>query len=454
MDAMDSAPPQDSSSYLPRWLEPAVRASVSGFPVTVVTGARQVGKTTLLQNLEPGAAWKYLTLDDLATRAQAKEDPGGLWASGETVVIDEVQREPDLLLAVKQAVDQGGGGRFVLSGSANLLLMQHVSETLAGRAAYHVLAPLTAGEEKRADAPLGILKKVLRGLPEEGLEGHLEGRPPKDAGGAGLDPRPLILRGFMPRVALAGAELSPQDWWDGYVATYLERDLRQLSDVSSLVDFRRVMQALALRTGRLLNQAEVGRDSGVSGPTLNRWLNLLEAGHLAVRLPAFAGNRTKRILKSPKLYWVDPALAAFLAGHWSLDSLSGSDEEGHLFENLIHHHLAVLARMLSPAGRLYHYREQSGLEVDFVLEHGRRLAAFEVKLSERVDYRDARGLKAFVEGHPSCGAGLLVYAGDEVRRLGDRVTAVPWTLLAEGGSGGSPGTRHPRRHAQSQNPVG
>lgn len=440
MVAAEHSPGASEIPYVRRWIEPRLKRSVDRWPVAILTGARQVGKTTLLRHFGAAGDWVYMTLDDLGTRAQAQDDPFGLWAGREAVIIDEVQREPELLLSVKQVVDgEKDAPRFLLSGSANLLLMKQVSESLAGRAAYHVMRPFTLGEEIGTGPPFDLIEGLLDGrLPHEGSRDPRPMRPldppparPLDPRPARpLDPRPYIVRGLMPRVALAEPGTFRQEWWEAYVATYLERDLRGLSDVSSLVDFRRVMQALALRTAQLLNQAEVSRDTAVPQPTLGRWLNLLEAGHLATRVPAFAGNRTKRILKRTKLHWVDPALPAFLAGHWTLDSLRGSREEGALFENLVYHHLAVLAGLLSPPGRLYHYREQTGLEIDFVFEHGRRVCAFEVKLAERAGYQDTKGLRRFLDAHPQCRAGVLVYAGGEVIRFSERLAAVPWTVLA------------------------
>ncbi len=299
------------------------------------------------------------------------------------MVLDEVQKAPELLPAIKRAVDEHPGRyRFLLSGSANLLLMGNVSESLAGRAVYLVLDPLTLGE-LHGQPPPTLLADVLAGRwPEEGM--LPEALP---------DPLPLLQRGFMPALlALTDAGGVICRWWEGYVATYLERDLRQMSQVESLVDFRRVMALLALRTGQLLNQSEVARDAGLSQPTIHRYLNLLEATHLFERVPTYLGSHTTRLLKSPRVFWSDVGLAVFLAGYYSADELADARELGAFFETLIYQHLRVSCSLLTPRGRLHFWRTQTGDEVDFVIEHGRRVVGIEVKMTDAPGYRHAAGL--------------------------------------------------------------
>jgi len=402
--------------YRPRWAADALRGAASANPVVVLTGARQTGKSTLLKNEQPFASWRYVTLDDFDALEAARHEPEILWSGARGLVLDEVQKAPGVLSAVKAAVDLDPGLRIALSGSANLLLMQHVSESLAGRAVYLDLGPMTLGEIERAAVP-DILQELLAGrLPAEGMT-------------RAEDPLPHMLRGMMPRLIGASADRSAQ-WWDGYVATYLERDLRQLSQVESLPDFRRVMVALALRQGQLLNQSEVARDTAVSQPTTHRYINLLEASSLLTKLPSYAVNRTKRIVKSPKPFWFDAGLSSFLSGHYDVESLRASREVGGAFEALVLQHLAVLARQLTPRARLHYWRTTTGLEVDCVVEHGRRLVAFEFKLSDTPRLGDAGVLVTFMREHPETSAGVVVHSGGAIRRLSDKIVAVPWTAIA------------------------
>ncbi len=406
-------------SFLPRWLAPQLGRAINDHPVVVLTGARQVGKSTLLRHEEPTKYWKYITLDNLDALRQGERDPAGLWAGADHVILDEVQRLPGILPAVKQAVDEHPRKmRFVLSGSANLLLMQQVSESLAGRAVYLSLLPMTIGEMR---------KKPFSSK----LQAVLEGRFPKEEQMASAtdDPISAISNGFMPGLLGLPSLESRTRWWEGYTATYLERDLRRLSQVESLSDFRTVMEVLALRCGQVINQTEVARDSCVSQPTIHRYLNLLETTCLVDRIAAFARNRTTRLIKSPKLHWVDPALAAYLGGLYDEASIKASREAGPLFENLIFHHLKVMAGMFTPKLRLYHWRTLKGNEVDFVLEWGRKIAAVEVKLNSSPRYADCRGLEAFLNDHPEAGGGILIHTGRDVVRMGKKIVALPWTAL-------------------------
>ena len=405
--------------YIKRWITPLLRKSLEDFPVMVLTGARQVGKSTLLLNEEPFNQFRYLSLDDFDIIRQAQENPNALWAGTDHVILDEVQKVPDLMAAVKQNVDRTNGRtKFVLSGSANLLLMKQISESLAGRAIYRVLDPLTLGEINSAE-PTNLLKEILSGIwPEEStLSSPLP------------DEVPLIQRGLMPNLLRFSNESSYIQWWDGYVATYLERDLRQISQIDALVDFRRVMELLALRTGQLVNQSDLARDAGLSQPTVHRYLNLLETTHLFERVPAYTVNRTTRLLKSPKAFWNDCGLASYLSGYYQIDELRQSREIGHLFESFIYHHVRVLANLMTPPARLYHWRTHTGNEVDIILEYGRKILAIEVKQTNKPGYGDTNGLKTFLSSHPTAAGGLLLHGGTETRWLGDKILALPWVYI-------------------------
>lgn len=405
--------------YVKRWITPLLRKSLEDFPVLVLTGARQVGKSTLLLNEEPFNQFRYLSLDDFDVLRQAQEKPDALWAGTDHVILDEVQKAPDLMAAVKQNVDRTQGKtKFVLSGSANLLLMKQVSESLAGRAIYHVLDPLTLGEINSRE-PTNLLKEILNGnWPEE-----------NDLLSPLPDAIPYIQSGLMPTLLRFSNKSSYVQWWDGYVATYLERDLRQISQIDALVDFRRVMELLALRTGQILNQSDLARDAGLSQPTVHRYLNLLETSHLFERVPAYTVNRTTRLLKSPKAFWNDCGLASYLSGYYQIEDLRQAREIGNFFESFMYHHIRVLANLMTPPARLYHWRTQSGNEVDIILEYGRKILAIEVKQTNKPGYGDTNGLKAFLSSHPTAVGGLLLHGGTKTRWLGDKILALPWTRV-------------------------
>ena len=409
---------RDESYYRPRWAATILRKMAQESPVVVLTGARQVGKSTLLSNEQPFSNWRYASLDNYDVLEQAQRDPDAILAGSKDLVLDEIQRAPGLLNAIKIAVDRRRGERhFVLSGSANLMLMSKVSESLAGRALTINLAPMTSGEQVMAKAPR-LLESLLRAEPPS--EGSIDVE----------DPIPLMQRGFLPPLMMLSGEASFVRWWEGYIATYLERDLRQLSQVESLPDFRRVMETLALRTGQLLNQTDVARNTGVSQPTVHRYLNLLETSCLLCRIPAFTPSRTKRLVKSPKVYWFDPGIATFLSGYYSAGDLRPSREAGGIFECLVLLHLKALAQLMTPRPRIYYWRTLTGREVDFVIEQGRAVLPVEVKLTKKPNYGDARNIRFFLDEYPKASLGVLVHTGSDVRLLDRDIVAIPWTLLA------------------------
>ena len=402
--------------YLPRvasrLLERALRAS----PVVVLMGARQTGKSTLVQS-EPFLRDRtYLSLDDLETHERARMAPDDLLRTAPRLILDEVQREPDLMLAVKRAVDADRprrNGRFVLTGSSNLLLMRRVSESLAGRATYVKLWPLTRRERLGLGAP-GIWSELFanpvpvwpdvvdsqRSIPIEWQD--------------------EVRRGGYPVPAV---ELSSGDaralWFDGYLRTYLERDLQAMATIGNLVDFRRLMRAACLRLGTVVNQTGLGRDTRIPRATVQRYLNLLEASFQLVRLPPYLVNRTKRLVKSPKLYWSDPALALWLSG-------SGSPTGMHL-ESLVLSDLLAWRDCQVPAPEVLFWRTSTDLEVDFVIASGDRLLPIEVKAATSPGYADTRGLRAFRQEYADQFiGGLLLHGGDRAQWMSEQILAVPW----------------------------
>ncbi len=400
-------------STLPRLVGGALVDRLRVMPAVVVTGARQTGKSTLAEHLA-GSARRYASLDDLDVLDAARRDPDVLVGGTEPVTLDEEQREPDLLLAVKRAIDRDRvAGRFLLTGSANLLLMRQVSESLAGRASYLTLWPMTR-REQRGEGRCGRWEELLA-APDAEWPALLARPEESDA-----DWRTLARRGGYPTPALELRSAPDRAiWFDGYVRTYLERDLQALASISGLPDFRRLMRAAALRVGQLLNQTELGRDVALAQPTVHRWLNLLETSYQLVRLPAYAVNRTKRLIKSPKLYWADVGLGMHLSGL--------AEPEGAQLENLVLCDLLAWRDARLERAELGYWRTSLGEEVDFVIEAGDRLLPIEVKATTRPRLDDAVHLRTFrAEYGERARAGLLLHAGPDTRWLAPDVLAVPW----------------------------
>lgn len=397
---------------LPRLAERALADQLATMPAVVVTGARQTGKSTLVEHLVAGKR-TYRSLDDFEVRDAARSDPQTLLTSRTPLTLDEVQREPGLLLALKQAIDRDRTpGRFLLTGSANLLLMHKVSESLAGRASYLTLWPMSRREQD-GQGRCGVWDELIAARDADWLD-LLTEQPDTAA-----DWRAFARRGGYPVPATAMRTAEQRAiWFDGYVRTYLERDLQDLASIAALPDFRRLMRAICLRLGQLLNQTELGRDAAVPQATVHRWLNLLEASYQLVRLPAYAVNKTKRLIKSPKAYWADTGLALHIAE---------AEPSGAHLENLVLCDLLAWRDTRIPRAELGYWRTASGEEVDFVVETGGRLLPIEVKASARPRLADTVHLRSFRREYGErARCGLLLHTGSAVEWIAPDVLAAPW----------------------------
>lgn len=398
---------------LPRYPVAVLADRLRTLPAVVVIGARQTGKSTLVEHLLPGRR-QYRSLDDIDVLDAARREPDVLVGGPEPVTIDEVQREPQLLLAVKRAIDRDRRpGRFLLTGSANLLLMRGVAESLAGRASYLTLWPMTR-REQLGDARAGAWPELLAAGDGDWRD-VLAAAPDAPA-----DWRALARRGGYPTPAVAMKTTEQRTlWFDGYVRTYLERDLQDLASITALPDFRRLMRATCLRLGQMLNQTELGRDAALPQPTVHRWLNLLETSFQLLRLPAYAVNRAKRLIKSPKVYWADTGLAMHLAG--------ASEPAGAHLENLVLQDLMVWRDVTVDRPEICYWRTATGEEVDLVIEAGDRLLPIEIKAKARPKLADAAGLRAFRSEYGArARTGLLLHTGTAIEWLAPDVLAAPW----------------------------
>ena len=404
----------DRATALPRALQTHLQQAARTMPVVVVTGARQTGKSTLVRELTHDDRL-YLTLDDIDVLDQANHAPEDLVARAARMTLDEVQRAPKLLLAVKRAVDRGKRpkGRFFLTGSANLLLMRTVSETLAGRASYLTLWPLTRREQLGLGRA-GIWDELLAAKDDQWRDVIAA----QDI--APEDWTQLARRGGYPTPALELESAAERAiWFAGYTKTYLERDLQEISSVSALPDLRRLMRASALRLGQMVNQTELGRDVALSQPTVHRYMNLLETSYQLVRVPAYSVNRTKRLIKTPKIYWCDTGLALHLGG---LDKPTGA----HL-ENLVLMDLLAWREGRKESAEVMYWRTTTGEEVDFVVETGTKLLPIEIKATSRPKVRDAKHLQTFrAEYGRQSRTALLLHTGSETEWLAPGILAAPW----------------------------
>jgi len=401
-----------------------VEAALKAMPVVVLTGARQTGKTTLTSLL--AGQRRYYTLDDYEILDQAARAPDALLAEL-PVTLDEVQRAPGILLAVKRVVDtRRVVGSVLLTGSANLLLSHKISESLAGRAVYIELQPCCPCEWLGRIAQLDRLTDLFRNdlrasdWPEESGEW-----------------REWLLSGGYPPVLSMEPDSGRDFWFRGYVQTFVERDLRALSEISNLADFQKLMKLVANQAGRLINQANLARDSALSHATAHRYLNLLETACLLVRLPAFTTGITGQVVKSPRWFWTDCGLAAYLAGIRDPSTLAARPDSGAWLEQTLFQTFQ-LWRALDPVRRkLYYWRDPSGREVDLILEQDEALVAIEIKQSNHVGVDDARGIQAFKQmlgrRRDHLIRGVVLHAG-QPRQLDSDILALPfgWMTPATG----------------------
>jgi predicted AAA+ superfamily ATPase len=407
-------------SAYPRSIEPALIDRLGRSPVVVVTGARQTGKTTLVRSFAGAALRGYETLDRLVTLDRARHEPEALLESKKPLTIDEVQRAPELLLAVKNAVDNDRRpGRFLLTGSANLLLLRGIGDSLAGRVLYLVMRPMTEREKRRDNAAPAWSNLMSAG----GIEDALDSVAPRRR----LDWRDASLSGGFPPAALAKDPIDRGLWLDGYVDTYVQRDLRDLAQVGDLASFVRFMRLVALRTGGLVNHADLARDAAVGRTTAQRWLSILETSFLVTVLPAFAATQGKRLIKAPKLYAGDTGLALRLVGVDDRDDLNRAPSSGVWLENLVLNDLLAWKELETKKPSVFHFRSAGGEEIDFVVERGRRVLPIEVKARNAVRVEDAKAIDRFCAeiGHARSPFGIVLYDGQETLRLTRTTIAVP-----------------------------
>lgn len=354
--------------YIHRSIEHLLKEALKQFPAVLITGPRQAGKSTLLQHTLKN--YHYVTLDDPMIRAMAKQDPELFLSTHETpLIIDEIQYAPELLSYIKIRIDKNRRehGRFVFTGSQTFQLMKGVSESLAGRIAILQLYPLSWEE--------------INVSPFEDKQVAKQ-----------------IVQGFYPQF-FAEPHTDWNLWYSSYIATYLERDLRNIKSISDLGRFQTFLSLIASRAGQLLNMAELAKECGISQPTVKDWISILESTYIIFILKPFHNNRTKRLVKSPKIYFVDTGLLCYLLGIDAGERLFKGSLGGHIFENMV---IAEFIKKLSKSLQrveYFFYRTASGVEIDLIVERSGKMEAYEIKFAKTLSRDMAGSLSLFASEH-------------------------------------------------------
>ncbi len=383
-------------TYIPRNAESRLQHFASGYPVVVVTGPRQSGKSTLVRHAFPD--YHYVSLEDLDQREFAETDPRGFlnqFSGG--AILDEAQRCPALFSYLQTRVDERQQpGEFILTGSQQFGLLSGITQSLAGRAALLTLLPMTYGELQHSGKTGKNLDKIL-----------FDGAFP-----------PIFDRG-----------LEPHPWHGNYVRTYLERDVRQLIKVQDLGTFQRFLKLCAGRTGQLLNLSSLANDCGITHNTVKAWISVLEASYLVHLLPPHHQNFNKRLVKTPKLYFLDTGLATWLLGIQNNEQLTTHAQRGAIFETWVVSELLKARYNAGETSNLYFWRDRSGHEVDLLIDLGTRLSPLEIKSGQTINKDYFKGLEFWRKlAGETTGKAWLVYGGD-TRQIRSDVNVLPWSEI-------------------------
>jgi predicted AAA+ superfamily ATPase len=401
-----------------RNISDALHEALTDTPVVFLRGARQTGKTTLVKNLVGNGERHYVTLDSATALAAALHDPTGfLHGLRKPLTLDEVQRVPDLMLAIKEDVDRNRlPGRYLLTGSANVMVLPKVADSLAGRMEILTLYPLSQGEI------VDVKEDFIACLFDRNYvfdNGKLQS--------LSSDLLQSICAGGYPEVLGRKSEKRRSAWFESYITTLFERDIRDIANIQDRSELFRSLSLFAARSASLFNQSEISRSSGIPNSTLSRYINLLDAMFIIYFLPPWSSNLGKRLVKSPKIHLIDSGLAAYLCGV-NPDRLANDPHlAGRLLESFVVGEILKQSSWTAHPARLYHYRSQNGEEIDLLLEDRLgNVVALEIKLSQSITHRDVQSMARLREllGERFI-KGVALYAGQETLPLGDRLLSLP-----------------------------
>lgn len=395
-----------------RYLHDSIQEAMEYFPAILITGARQSGKSTLSMSL----CENYITLDDIMMLTLAKNDPVMFVSRLKTpIVIDEIQKVPELLSAIKLAIDSDRkAGQFILTGSANVLDFKNVGDTLAGRVALFELSPLSAVEvEESSQLFVASLFKDDFHMDEI----HI------------IDDETLynrMLSGMYPDMLKVNEPRMKYIWLSSYISTYIERDIRDIENIRNTDKFARLIHIIATRSGSMLNKADLSNASNLDTKTLDNHLTLLEMVYQIKRVRPYYANIGKRFVKSEKLFFTDTGILNFLLGIQTVDNMLSSSYIGSIFETFVYNELYKQVSYLLDGTQIYYYRTLDKKEIDFIIERHGKVVAIEVKFAKNVSKDDCRHIIDLQRSSSSFHIGIVVYMGSNILPLEENIWAVPF----------------------------
>lgn len=405
----------DNAILFPRIIMPDLRESLKLFPVTLLTGARQTGKSTLALELLDN----YLTFDDINVYDSSKTDPASFVKNlDKPIVLDEIQKVPELMNTIKLDVDSNKTkGGYFLTGSSNIISFKNIADTLAGRIGIFNLFPLTSKEisfknENIIDILFGNIDDNLK-IPK-------------------IDNDSILLRvvkGGYPDVQGINSEKGRYIWFSSYLSAYIERDIRGIGELRRIDKFIKMLNIIASRSANILNKSDLAKDSGIENRTLDNYISLLEKVYQVHLLQPYSANINKRFIKMPKIFMTDSGMLSHMLGVHSLKDIINSPYKGTILETFVFSELFKNVKYLNTPAEIYFYRTHDKEEIDFIIEKAGEIIAVEVKMSQTIQGKDFKNIGRLMESGNNLKTGLVLYMGDKLLTFGKNMRAVPMSVL-------------------------
>ena len=417
---------------LDRHIITTIEDSLKFFPAVLLNGARQVGKSTLVEQLVKGKKiHRYISLDDITVLESANRDPQGFIEQfTSSIAIDEVQRVPNLILAIKRQIDSlKESGKFLLTGSANILSYPNIRDSLAGRMDIVSLEGLSFNEAMRAKRSCFIEDLIntsnVNALIDRWFKQYNESRLPPLSDKLIAE---LIFFGSFPEVMLKKHTEYRNKWFASYITAYVEKDIRDLSKMVDIVSFAKLLRIVGLRTGNLLNNSNLSIALGLDHRTIVRYIELLEISFQITTLQPWSSNLGKRYIKTPKIYMNDVGLASYFCGINDMSLVKGHQNYGHLLETWVFSELRK-SLIYHPLAQIFFYRNHQGIEVDFLITQGDKVIGIECKSSASLTAKDYKNLRFMQAEMKNDFIGIVLYRGEQIIKVDDNIIAVPLGML-------------------------